>query len=113
MSNEVFATPLMAHVNPRRPELGKRRIASVSEGLSALYGAALIEVRDGARSDLWDEAAGALCTAYLQSDPAKTEAARAALERLLKAVSPIVNKRRRALVSDDLALWYAAGALPS
>lgn len=113
MSAEIFATPLTAYVNPRRPDLGKRRIASVSEGLSALYGHGLIEVRDGARSDLWDEAAGALCAAYLQADSERTAAARTALERLLKAVSPIANKRRKALASDDLALWYAAGALAS
>ncbi|MEA1834763.1 hypothetical protein U8607_21955 [Methylobacterium durans] len=113
MSDETFATPLMAAVNPRRPELGKRRIASLSEGLSALYSPALIEVRDGARGDLWEEAASALCAACVQSDPAKTAAARTALERLLKAVSPIANKRRKALAADDLALWYAAGALTS
>ncbi|MGV7033795.1 hypothetical protein [Methylobacterium symbioticum] len=111
MARDAFEKPLKAFVDPRRPDLGTRLIATVSDGLAAIYGCGLLEVRDGSRSALWDEAADALCRASLEPDAATLKAARGALDRLLKAVAPISNRRRRALVSDELAIWYLMGGV--
>ncbi|KAB1075976.1 hypothetical protein [Methylobacterium planeticum] len=110
LSPDAFDKPLTAPVDPRRPDLGNRRIASVAEGLAAIYGYGLIEVRDGSRSALWDQAADALCRASLDPAPERIEAARTALDRLLKAVAPMTKRRRHALAPDDLAVWYLMGS---
>ena len=107
---DAFEKPLTAPVDPRRPDLGVRSLSTVSEGLAAIYGYGLVEVRDGSRSDLWDQAADALCRASLNPDLPRIDAARTALESLLKAVKPMAKRRRRALVSDELAIWYLMGS---